>query len=244
MISPVFKLDSHERWRPQPVETVERFGRIDGKGDGSSALPDTGRIDLAADMSDPDDTPVVGYHRVVEAEGLYWDPSFAWYLDNPWEIAGFGVHEGDWEFVQLGTVDADGEAPILVVTVSQHRGGEKPIRRCERENRRPVIYVAKGSHAHFYTAGPRGEDVADGKGRVLTDIEWRPFGSWATWPGVWGNRTGPAVRPFPRTAARALGVPSCVSRQCEQLDQHCFASAFTQAACRGSRPSPARATRR
>lgn len=196
MISPIFKLDSHERWRPQPVETVERLGKIGGKSVDLSALPDTGRIDLPGGMTDPDDTPVVGYHRVVAAEGLHWHQFWLWYLYNPWEIAGFGVHEGDWEFVQLGTVDADGEIPVLV-TVSQHRsGGKREFWRCERENRRPVIYVARGSHAHFFTAGPRGEDTADGKGRVLTDIDWRPFGDWATWRGVWGNSDGAGQSPI------------------------------------------------
>jgi hypothetical protein len=201
MISPIFKFDSRERWYPQPVETVERLGKINGKGVDLSALPETGRIDFPdpEDMSDPDHTPGVGYHRVVYAEGLHWHQFWLWYLYNPWEIAGFGVHEGDWEFVQLATVDAEGDAPVLV-TASQHRTGEKrEFWRCEREgeeNPRPVIYVAKGSHAHFYTAGPRGEDDANGKGDVLRDIEWRPFGKWATWPGVWGNSDGAGRSPI------------------------------------------------
>ena len=42
MITPVFKLDSHEKWRPQPVETVERFGKIGGAPIDLAALPAAG----------------------------------------------------------------------------------------------------------------------------------------------------------------------------------------------------------
>jgi len=58
-----------------------------------------------------------------------------------------------------------------------------------------VIYVALGSHANFFTPGDRGQDVANGRGKKLADIEWRPFGGWAAWPGIWGNSTGPGRSP-------------------------------------------------
>lgn len=197
VITPVFKLDARERWRPQPVETAERLGRIGGEAVDLAALPPAGgRMDFPPDMTDPTDTPVVGYHRVVEAAFLHWHQFWLWYLYNPWSIAGVGRHEGDWEFVQIGCADAGGEEPVLL-TASQHQTGEKrEYWRCEQlDGGRPVIYVARGSHANYFTAGARGEDEADGRGRTLSAITWRDFGPWATWPGRWGNSTGAGKSP-------------------------------------------------
>jgi hypothetical protein len=196
VIAPIFKLNSKEKWRPQPVETVERFGKLDGKPVKLADLPEMGgRMDFPANMRDPRNTPLVGYHRVVKAANLSWHQYWLWYLYNPWSVAGVGRHEGDWEFVQLGCVDSKGDRPVLM-TASQHRAGQKrEFWRCELDGGRPVIYVALGSHANFFTAGDRGEDVADGRGRTLKDVEWREFGDWATWPGMWGNSTGAGRSP-------------------------------------------------
>jgi hypothetical protein len=196
MIRPIFRLDSREKWRPRAVETAESYAKIGGAAVVLSDLPDHGgRMDFPADLEDPVDTPIVGYHRVLEAEYLFWHQFWLWYLYNPWSIAGAGEHEGDWEFVQMATVDAEGERPVLL-TASQHHGGEKrEIWRCEREGARPVIYVALGSHANYFTPGWRGEDEANGEGDFLSDIEWRDFGDWATWPGMWGNSTGVGKSP-------------------------------------------------
>jgi hypothetical protein len=196
VIAPIFKLNSKEKWRPQPVETVERFGKIDGEPVKLANLPEIGgRMDFPASMRDPRNTPVVGYHRVVKAASLSWHQYWLWYLYNPWSVAGVGRHEGDWEFVQLGCVDSKGERPVLA-TASQHRAGQKrEFWRCELDGGRPVIYVALGSHANFFTAGDRGEDVADGRGRTLKDVKWQEFGDWATWPGTWGNSTGAGRSP-------------------------------------------------
>jgi hypothetical protein len=196
LIAPIFKLNSKESWRPQPVETVERLATIGGQPVDLAALPkDGGRMDFPASMKDPTKTPVVGYHRAIKKADLWWHQFWLWYLYNPWEIAGIGRHEGDWEFVQLGCVDKAGDKPVLM-TASQHKTGEKrEFWRCELEGGRPVIYVALGSHANYFTPGDRGEDVANGRGRTLTDIEWRDFGGWATWPGMWGNSTGAGRSP-------------------------------------------------
>jgi hypothetical protein len=196
MVTPIFKLNSGEKWRPQPVETVERLATIGGQPVKLNALPAAGgRMDFPANMKDPTDTPVVGYHRVVEAANLWWHQFWLWYLYNPWQILGTGKHEGDWEFVQLGCVDPEGDKPVLV-TASQHRNGEKrEFWRCELERGRPVIYVAIGSHANYFTPGDRGEDDANGRGKKLSAVKWRDFGDWATWKGIWGNSTGPGKSP-------------------------------------------------
>ena len=111
MIAPIFKLNSKEAWRPQPVETAERFATIGGEPVDLSALPEGGRMNFPPDMSDPKATPVVGYHRVVQAANLWWHQFWLWYLYNPWEILGAGRHEGDWEFVQTGCVDRRATSP-------------------------------------------------------------------------------------------------------------------------------------
>lgn len=196
MISPIFKLDSREQWRPQEVETAEALGQIGGQPVDLNALPQAGgRMDFPPDMQDPTDTPFVGYHRVVEAANLFWHQFWLWYLYNPWSVAGIGEHEGDWEFVQLASIDADGDRPVLM-TASQHHSGEKrEFWRCELDDGRPVVYVALGSHANYFTPGWRGEDEVNGQGPVLTGLEWRQFGDWADWPGLWGNSTGAGRSP-------------------------------------------------
>jgi hypothetical protein len=196
MLTPIFKLNTKEAWRPQPVQTAERFGTIDDAPVDLANLPAAGgRMNFPPDMKDPANTPIVGYHRALRAENLWWHQYWLWYLYNPWEIAGVGRHEGDWEFVQTGCVDKAGEKPVLM-TASQHHNGEKrEFWRCDLEDGRPVIYVAVDSHANYFTPGSRGEDVADGRGKKLTDIEWREFGPWATWGGLWGNSTGAGKSP-------------------------------------------------
>jgi hypothetical protein len=196
MIAPVFKLDSREKWRPQPVATAERFGKIGGAAVNLAALPAAGgRMDFPANMTDPHDTVVTGYHRAVAAAGLWWHQFWLWYLYNPWDVAGFGRHEGDWEFVQLGCVDQAGNKPVLM-TASQHHSGEKrEFWRCELSGGRPVVYVALGSHANYFTAGARGEDEANGGGALLDNVQWADFGDWATWAGRWGNSTGAGKSP-------------------------------------------------
>ena len=85
MITPIFKLNTKEQWRPQPVETVERFGKIGGNPVDLSDLPSNGgRMDFPGDMKDPGNTPVVGYHRVVRTANLSWHQFWLWYLYNPW----------------------------------------------------------------------------------------------------------------------------------------------------------------
>ena len=196
MVTPIFKLDSREKWRPQPVETAEEHAKISRRRFQLSDLPEGGkRMDFPDGLTDPQDTPLVGYHRVSRRAELWWHQFWLWYLYNPWQIAGVGRHEGDWEFVQIATTDEAGNKPVLM-TASQHRAGEKrEFWRCEVEDGRPVVYVALDSHANYFTPGDRGMDEADGAGQVLSDIEWRNFGPWASWDGLWGNSTGAGRSP-------------------------------------------------
>jgi len=139
----------------------------------------------------------------MQGGGLYWQQFWTWWPYNPKKYAGFGEHEGDWEFCQLGTVDVDGEDPILM-TCSQHDGGEKrEYWRCNLEHGRPLVQVARGSHANYFEAGSDVTDQRDGKGQIL-DLEWHEFDTWAAWPGQWGNSSN---SPGPLATRRAWMAP-------------------------------------
>ena len=214
MIAPILKLDGRERWRPQPVETVEELGKIGSKPIDLSALPAAGgRMNFPSGMKDPGDTPVVGYHRVLKAVDLWWHQFWLWYLYNPWEIAGIGRHEGDWEFVQTACVDKAGNRPVLM-TASQHRTGEKrEFWRCELDGGRPIIYVARHSHAELLHPGrPR-----RGRGRRPRRpprrnrvARLRRLGGLAGHVGQLDRRR--TLARVAGTPARALGVPADLPR--------------------------------
>jgi hypothetical protein len=205
VIAPVFVFDSREKWFPVGVEESlalhgfkwdygwRRTGLV-GVAQVVLDSPEPGRLDFPPDMRQPG-LPPVGYHRTQRGGGLFWHQFWLWYLYNPWEVAGVGKHEGDWEFVQLGCADEAGVHPVLVTCSQHHSGGKREAWACtgwDGPRSRPTIYVALGSHANYFTAGTHGGiDQANGYGNALgTDenpIEWRPFGPWASWPGRWGN---------------------------------------------------------
>jgi len=199
---PIFVLDESEKFQPLAVESVEaapaKLVGLDGKEHGNVELaklpPQGGRMNFPPDPEELEKRlrtafGGVGYKRELVAGGLTWVQYWLWYLHNPKQIVVAGVHEGDWEFVQVGY---HGEAPICV-TVSRHRtAGARMWWDVERRDGRPVVYVARDSHAHYFTPVSEAfewEDDADGKGEELA-LEWREFGDWATWPGLWGNSTG------------------------------------------------------
>lgn len=136
-----------------------------------------------------------GYRRTIEGGGLTWVQYWLWYLYNPKKVVVTGDHEGDWEFVQIGYA---GEQPVCM-TASQHRsGGAAMWWELERRGRRPLVYVAFGSHANYFKRVDQLPGIGDdgnGKGEVLDEIDWRDFGSWSDWPGRWGNSTGEGKSP-------------------------------------------------
>lgn len=201
MITPLLLLDSHEKWWPVDVE--ESLRAI-----GSPVPPIPGnRLDFPPGMTQPD-LPAVGYHRVVAAGHLWWQQFWTWWLYNPKKYAGVGEHEGDWEMVQIGCTDKAGERPVLM-TCSQHSGGEKRefwrvTLGTDGDGEHPLVYVARDSHANYFTPQRDVTDVADGKGKQLVAIEWREFGPWASWSGRWGNSTN---SPGPLEPRRAWAAP-------------------------------------
>ena len=141
------------------------------------------------------------YGRAVEVNGRLWLQYWLWYFYNDYQLAlGFGTHEGDWELVQLRIHEDEPDVAVY----AQHRHGEKrawgEVERVRGEPDRPVVYVARGSHAAYYEAGFHQTeafyDVADGKRkapRLALEVVDHATHEWLRWPGRWGD-TAPRTR--------------------------------------------------
>jgi hypothetical protein len=206
---PIFVLDSRETFQPIAVESVEavparivRKDESDGGDVSLAALPaDGGRMDFPRHPEQQEQRlhgkyGGVGYRREVQGGGLTWVQYWLWYLYNPKRMAIVtGDHEGDWEFVQVGY---GGDTPVCM-TASQHKsGGSRMWWDLEHRQGRPVVYVARGSHANYFAPFEQPSELGDqydGKGATLDSLAWRDFGSWATWSGRWGNTHAEAESP-------------------------------------------------
>jgi hypothetical protein len=143
----------------------------------------------------------LAYGRVAVSQGKTWLQYWLFYYYNPQNVLGFGVHEGDWESVQIG-LDADGEPDTA--TYAQHGDGERcGWAQVERGgDGAPVVYVALASHASYFRSGvnPRGiypDDYHRGTGlavrpalEVVTAAT--PF---LAWRGRWGASSSSPVAP-------------------------------------------------
>jgi hypothetical protein len=143
----------------------------------------------------------VAYCRIAPGTGgRRWLQYWFFYYHNPYGIRFFGAHESDWEMIQIA-VDAN-DRP-LCVTYAQHERGER--RDWDEvtvvDGGRPVVYVAKGSHAAYFRAGTlKRPDVPGFVRPVLKDhtsdgeapVRPRPYyldltvDRWLKWPGSWG----------------------------------------------------------
>ena len=130
------------------------------------------------------------------SDGQLWLQYWFFYYYNDFAVAGFGLHEGDWEMVQLRL--GDGDQPDLAVYAQHKHAGHLPWDKVERapdSRDAPVVYVARGSHASYFDSGRHWTgvwfDCADGKRRaaqpstleIVTDAN----PSWLGWPGHWGD---------------------------------------------------------
>jgi hypothetical protein len=137
------------------------------------------------------------YAHAIEANGRLWLQYWLWYFFNDYQLSfGLGTHEGDWEMVQF-RMDADAGHPDVAV-YAQHRFGQMrrwaDIEKLPAEPDRPVIYVARGSHASYFEAGfhqtEAWYDLADGR-REAPKLRLEILGTdeppWTRWPGRWGD---------------------------------------------------------
>jgi hypothetical protein len=148
-----------------------------------------------------------------------------------------GRHEGDWEMVQLRLRRG---RPVQAV-YAQHSGAEScGYGWASRGGSRPVVHVARGSHAAYFVSGlrdriwPAANDETDGRGlrvrpRLVRIAEERPpwmryRGRWgatrAGWvPGEIGSPPGPALQPQGRwsdPSAWAAAARSCTRHDCDR----------------------------
>lgn len=165
--------------------------------------------DYVADAGEMHEDPAYRnkmYGRAVREPhdgGALWLQYWFFYFYNDFNVIGpllkAGRHEGDWEMIQL-RLDAAGEPDLAAY--AQHKGAE--LRRWEKVEHdaaglRPVIYVARGSHASYFEDGPHWTgvwwDEANGE-RETPDLtlleidESDPAWAWIHWPGHWGGTTG------------------------------------------------------
>jgi hypothetical protein len=138
-------------------------------------------------------------HAVVDTSGDLWLQYWFFYFYNDYNLIGAflhaGLHEGDWEMIQLRLRDEDPDLAVFC----QHAGSTTrnwgEVDRIPGSDR-PIVYVARGSHASYFEPGTQWTghwfDHADGKRRSpeLTldivddrDEKWR----WVRWPGSWGD---------------------------------------------------------
>jgi hypothetical protein len=140
------------------------------------------------------------YGRVVTSGGKTWLQYWLFSYYNPQNVLGFGVHEGDWEFIQVG-LNADGVPDVA--TFAQHDGGERCAwSQVQKSGGAPVVYVALASHASYFSSGvnPRGlypDDYHRGGGyqarpALESVTQTTPF---MAWRGKWGASSSSPVAP-------------------------------------------------
>jgi len=136
-------------------------------------------------------------HAVPDEQGRLWLQYWFFYYYNNKAFMGIGLHEGDWEMMQI-RLDRQNKPNVL--TCSQHReGGRASWASVERamtpDGPAPVIYPARGSHACYFRPGVHKEapvvpDYNDAKGpRIRPDLVVISDNSprWVRWPGRWGS---------------------------------------------------------
>jgi hypothetical protein len=138
-------------------------------------------------------------HWATASDGRTWLAYWFFYFYNDYNLVGpllpAGLHEGDWEMIQLRLDDA-AQVPDLAVYAQHKAADARAWEQVERVGERPVVYPARGSHASYFGPGVHWTgfwfDHADGRrsGRdctLETVLEDDPSYHWAHWPGMWGD---------------------------------------------------------
>jgi hypothetical protein len=166
-----------------------------------------------------------------------WLQYWMFFADNRHDrgLVGTGRHEGDWEMVQYRVR----RGRLVRAVYAQHAIAESCGPANVRRSRgRPVVFVARGSHAMYFVPGlrermwPDPNDETDGRGlrarpRLVRITEDRP--PWMQYPGRWGGSRaswipgemdsprGPAFQPARWDAAGwAAGARPCTRQRCDE----------------------------
>jgi hypothetical protein len=164
------------------------------------------------------------YGRWVKsnADGCWWLQYWFFYFYNDYNLAGeigggiggAGLHEGDWEMIQL-QLDAGGDPQLAVYSQHKH-AGQRPWGKVEKQGDRPIVYPARGSHANYFARSKLKPywtgvwfDHANGKGwspdislNVVEDGDAQ-YDWLLRWPGYWGDTKPSGVVPFDATSPTA-----------------------------------------
>ena len=187
------------------------------KDDKIEAARDDYGVQYAALRQEHQELRNVIYGRAVRSHQRLWLQYWFFYFFNDYQLAwGIDLHEGDWEMIQLRMDEAESEPEIAVY--AQHafcevRPWERVPKLAEEKSEaglavedgdqdRPLVYVGRGSHASFFSAGYHPTafyDVTDGKRAPkkeprLEVIPEQPPG-WLRWPGYWGGERAGAKGP-------------------------------------------------
>ena len=138
-----------------------------------------------------------------DSEQRLWLQYWLWYFYNDYRLAAnYGLHEGDWELVQLrlgADENPDTAQPDYAVYAQHAKAERRPWDRVHKDPNNAdtaQVYVARGSHASYFRPGVFATevwaDVCDA-GRpsppsTLLIIGDHPT-DWAGWPGRWGDTT-------------------------------------------------------
>jgi hypothetical protein len=158
-------------------------------------------------------------HWAKGTDGRTWLAYWFFYFYNDYNLIGplikAGLHEGDWEMIQL-RLDPTGQEPDLAVYAQHKNAEQRAWDQVERVGDQPVVYPARGSHACYFESGPHWTgawfDCADGQRPgpplslyVLSDTA--PADAWALWPGMWGGTEPPPgdVNPLDDSSPRGPG---------------------------------------
>ena len=136
-------------------------------------------------------------HAVDDSGGALWLQYWFFYYYNNKAFLFMGLHEGDWEMIQL-RLGADGKPDAA--TYAQHSGGERAAwSELERDRGPagpvPVVYSARGSHASYFRRGtypeapvvPDHNDAGGPRVRPQLVVVGDDSPAWAAWPGRWGS---------------------------------------------------------
>jgi hypothetical protein len=156
-------------------------------------------------------------HAVLDAAGDLWLQYWFFYFYNDYNlIGGFikaGLHEGDWEMIQIRL---RAEQPDLAVYAQHTHAQSRAWAQVDLlpTTQRPVVYVARGSHASYFEPGTHWTgawfDYADGKRRSpdqALDIvdDDQPEWAWVHWPGTWGDTRKSGDNPLDSDSPRGPG---------------------------------------
>jgi hypothetical protein len=144
-----------------------------------------------------------------DSEQRLWLQYWLWYFYNDYRLAAnYGLHEGDWELVQLRL--GEDEDPVTAqpdyAVYAQHAKAQRqPWDRVHKDPNNvdtARVYVARGSHASYFHAGifptEVWADVCD-PGRPSPPSTLLIIGDhpqdWAGWPGRWGDTKASTTGP-------------------------------------------------